>query len=389
MYCSNCLELSQDGHVVKKFKRADSEFVDVRVDKERSAGGDKIVVCDRCDYKANVEKAESVVPSVNVDSEMLPLKVVEQPTWVCSMEDNIKHYGKHKSAYLKNVVYKSEEGKLIIVVLRGDRDANEIKIKSFLGVSSLEMATDKDLSAIGTKAGWVHSWGHDESNDNVVYIVDNSVLGARNLIGGYKEETTDTINVNYGRDFKHELEGDFSVAQAGDKCKFCEEGFLKEKRVIEVGHIFKYDDYYSKPHKATYVDKDGKEQYLLMGAYGIGIGRAMAMVAELHHGKNSIIWPKEIAPFLINIVTIGRNEETKKIAQTLYEKLHKEFGDDVLIDDRDMSPGMKFAEADLIGAYVRIIVSDRNLEKGFYEIKIGDNKPIMQDVGSFDIHEFV
>lgn len=342
-----------------------------------TAGGDKIVSCSHCDYKANIEKAEFEVDAVNANEELKPMEVIEQPEWVSTMDDNIKHYKKSPKHFLKNVVYKTDDGKLVIAVLRGDMEANPTKISRLLDVGDLEMATVEDLKRIDSKPGWVHSWGHDEGRDDVIYVVDYSVVNGRNFIGGFKTATTDTINVNYGRDFKHKYEGDISLAKAGYKCKFCKEGILKETRVIEVGHIFKYDDYYSKPHKATFIDRDGKEKVMQMGAYGIGVERSMAVIAELHSGENAIYWPKEVAPFRFHIIVLGKEGSTFEFGKEVYKKLAGEFGDEVLIDDRDyISPGVKFAEADLIGAWVKIIISDRNLKENKIEVRVGKEKKL-------------
>ncbi len=348
---------------------------------ECDSGGDEVVVCDSCDYRANAEKAEFEREGVNEDEEMKKMEVVDQPEWVLTIKDNVKHYQKPVQSYLKNVVYKDEDDRVIIAVLRGDQEANEVKIANLVGASSLEKADEKDLERIGSKHGWVHSWGHDEGRDFVVYVVDESLKNSRNLIGGQKEKTTDTMNVNYGRDFKHELEGDIALAYSGAKCKRCDNGKLKIKKAIEVGHIFKYDHYYSEPHKAYFVDKDGKEKPMWMGAYGIGVGRLMSTAAELHNDKDGLIWPVAIAPYLVHIVSLGDSEKVKSEAEKLYGTLQEKFGDEVLWDDRDdASAGEKFADADLIGVPVRIVVSEKTLAKGVVEVKMraGDKAKLVE-----------
>lgn len=347
------------------------EFVDIHEDKIFSAGGDKIVVCDRCDYKANVEKAAFVREPVNVDEEPKEFQIIEQPEWVCTMEDNVQHYKEPKSHFLKNVVYKDNKGKLVIAVLRGDLDAHPVKVANAAGTGDLELADDDDLASIETRHGWVHSWGHDENHDNVIYVVDISVLQSKNLIGGKKEKNTDSFNVNYGRDFKHEIEADIAAAYEGAKCPECDDGYLHEKKGIELGHIFKYDTYYSVPHGAAYVDKDGKEKPMWMGAYGIGVGRLMASAVEMNHDENGIIWPKSIAPFDVHIVTVGEDEEVRTVGEKIHEMLMEKF--EVIYDDReDVSAGVKFNDADLIGVPVRLVVSSKTLAENSVEIKARD-----------------
>ncbi|MEA3357574.1 MAG: aminoacyl--tRNA ligase-related protein [Patescibacteria group bacterium] len=352
------------------------ETVDIHEDKVFSAGGDKIVMCDRCDYKANVEKAEFVREEVNMDQELKEFKIVDQPEWVCTMDENVEHYKKPKSHFLKNVVYKDKNGRLIIAVVRGDIEANDIKISNLLKCGPLELADDEDLASIGTKRGWVHSWGHDKDNKNVIYVGDIALEKSHNLIGGEKEKTTDSFNVNYGRDFKCSKLGDIASAYDGAKCKHCKDGYLKEKKGVEVGHIFKYDHYYSIPHKATFVDKDGKEKHMWMGAYGIGVGRAMASVVEMHHDAQGIIWPKSVAPFLIHIVSIGNSDNVMSQSRKVYKKfVDQEW--EVLWDDRaDSSAGVKLTDADLIGVPIRVVVSEKTLKDQRVEVKLRSEKAI-------------
>lgn len=351
-----------------------SEYVDIREDKSFSAGGDKIVMCDRCDYKANVEKAEFVREEVNMDEEMKPFDIITQPEWVCTMDDNIEHYKKPKSHFMKNVVYKNKDGKIIIASIRGDLEANPTKISNILNCGPLEMADDEDLSLINTKSGWVHSWGHDKNFENVIYIADEALKISRNMIGGQKEKETDSFNVNYGRDFEHKYIGDICNATEGSKCKYCKEGYLHEQKAIEVGHIFKYDSYYSTPHKAYFMDKDGTEKPMLMGAYGIGVGRLMSTIAEMSHDEKGIIWPECVAPYKVLLIDLGKSEEIKNKANEIYNLL-KTNDIEILWDDRDdVSAGVKFADADLIGIPYRVVVSERSLKEGGVEIKKRDEE---------------
>lgn len=318
-------------------------------------------------YIAHEDVATFALLDMNPEEEILPLEEIEQPAWVRTMEDNKKHYGEPSWRYLKNVVYKNiSSGEIVIVTIRGDLDVNKTKLEKVLGaVELLEEATSEDLARIGTKPGYVHAWGH-----NATYIADNSLKTVRNFIGGQKEETTDTIHVNYGRDFRHDIEADVALAQEG---YITAEGehVLIEKKGIEVGNIFQLGTHYSqKMADVVYTDENGTKQLLYMGCYGIGVERTLATVVEMHHDDRGIIWPKAIAPYHIHIVSLHTSDdEVFKTAGELYSSL-VQHGVDVLFDDRtDVSAGEKFADADLIGIPYRVTISKKTLEQGNYEVK--------------------
>ncbi|MDD3532203.1 MAG: proline--tRNA ligase [Candidatus Shapirobacteria bacterium] len=320
-------------------------------------GEDEVFVCGGCGYQANKEKAEFVRENKNPNEEIKPFEIIDQPEWVETMNDNIKHYGQPLWRYLKNVVYKDDQGRLIIASLRGDQEVNETKLKRVLGVDSLIPAEDKDLESLGTRHGWVHSWDHEE----VVYVGDLGLKSVKNFIGGYKEKTTDSANVNYGRDFKYQILADIVSAHEGATCPRCRKGQLKRQIGIEVGHIFQLGHHYTKLMSgANFVDENGKDKPFYMGCYGIGLGRTMATVVEAHHDEEGIIWPRAIAPFQAHLVALGKNQ-TK--AEKIYQKLTAE-GLEVLYDDRDkVLAGAKFADADLIGIPIRLVISDKTEDK--------------------------
>lgn len=321
---------------------------------DSTAGEDKYLACSKCEYAANKEKAEFVRKDINSKDKAKKMKIVEQPEWVETMKDNVKHYKLPESRFLKNVVYKTSKGKIIIAVIRGDLEVNEMKLANLLN-QDLVPAEEKDLVEMGTKSGWVHSWGH-----KAYYVGDISLKTVKNFIGGQKEKSTDTINVNYGRDFKVDLEGDIALAENGFQCGKCEKGDLKETKAIEFGHVFKLDDFYTKPMNGTYVDKKGKEKTMYMGSYGIGIGRAMATIVEINNDKNGIVWPESVAPFQVHLIGLDlKDSKVKKQAEKTYSKLIEK-GIEVLYDDReDVSAGVKFSDADLIGIPVRLVVSKK------------------------------
>jgi prolyl-tRNA synthetase len=321
-------------------------------------------------YVAHEDVATFQLKDVNSDEKPKKMKIIDQPEWVKTMDDNIKHYKKDKKYFLKNVVYVTTKGDIVIAGIRGDLDVNKTKLEQLLNmVGQLEDATDDDLAAIGTKSGYVHSWGHkfieprkaktEKRNAKVIYVADNSLKTVINFIGGQKEATTDSFNVNYNRDFKHEIEGDIAMAQAGF---LTEDGSstLIEKNGIEVGNIFQLGLHYSSLMKnATFIDKDGKPKPYYMGCYGFGIGRTLASIVEAHHDDRGIIWPKSVAPFQAHLISLNGAEDRGK---QVYEALLKA-GVDVLWDDRDERAGSKFADADLIGVPYRLVVSKKTGEK--------------------------
>jgi prolyl-tRNA synthetase len=327
---------------------------------ESEVGEGRFFVSEDGSYVAHEDIAEFKLEPVNPDEKLEEFKIIDQPEWVQTMDDNIKHYKKDKRYFLKNVVYKTDQGQIIIASIRGDLDVNTIKLqhllnKSGLTVYSLENAVDEDLIKLGTKTGYVHSWGHK----GAIYVADDSLKTVVNFIGGQKKATTDSFNVNYGRDFKHEIEGDVAMAQDGFLTKDGQSK-LVEKRGIEVGNIFQLGLHYTKlMSDATFTDQDGQQQPYYMGCYGIGVGRSMAAVIEKHHDDRGIIWPKAIAPFQVQLISLDGAE---KQAQEVYKQLLAA-NIEVLWDDRNESAGVKFADADLIGNPVRLVVSTRTKEQ--------------------------
>lgn len=330
-------------------------------------------------YTAHEDVAEFVLEPVNPDDAIEEMQIIEQPQWVKTMADNEKHYGKDARYFLKNVVYKTGEGDIVIVTLRGDLEVNKTKLEQKMHlVGQLETATEEDLADIGTKPGYVHCWGHDfvkprkakheDRNAKVIYVADDSLKTVKNFIGGQKEDKTDSVNVNYGRDFKHEVELDVALAQPGMKSKYG--GELVEKKGIEVGNIFQLGYYYTNlMHDAEYTNADGKREKYYMGCYGIGIGRTLAAIAEAHHDEKGLVWPKSIAPALVYLVPLGEDDGITTRADELYKSL-TENGIAVLYDDRrGVRAGEKFADADLLGIPYRVVISNKSLDQGGYELK--------------------
>lgn len=336
---------------------------------ESDAGESTYYVSEDGSYIAHEDIATFKRDEINMDEEMLPFETFEQPEWVMTMEDNMKHYNLPKSRFLKNVVYKNREnGEIVIATIRGDLEVNKNKLEHVISaVGLLEDATDEDLESIGTKSGWVHSWGY--TDPRVRFVGDLSLRTVKNFIGGQKEEKTDTRNVNYGRDFEHEITADIAKAQAGF---LAADGNSKlvEKKGVEVGNIFQLGQHYSlKMRDAVFTDADGERKPFYMGCYGIGIGRTMATVVEKFNDEKGIIWPKNISPFQVHLVSLGKaGDDVSQQAENLYNKLI-DAGVEVLFDDRDLQAGVKFADADLIGIPERVVISARSIEQGGLEIK--------------------
>ncbi|OGK23789.1 proline--tRNA ligase [Candidatus Roizmanbacteria bacterium RIFCSPLOWO2_01_FULL_37_12] len=323
--------------------------------------GETTFLTDGNKYNAHLDVAEFTRENINTGEEIKPFKIIEQPEWVKTMEDNVKHYKLPKSRFLKNVVYKNRiTEKIIIAVIRGDLDVNKIKLEHVLdAVGQLEDASVADLKNIGTKPGYVHSWGHKKA----LYIGDLSLSTVKNFIGGQKEKKSDAINVNLGRDLKFDHLFDIALAKSGS-IKESGKKFI-EKKGIEVGNIFQLGYHYSNKMKnAVFVDKDGKEKPFYMGCYGIGIGRTMAAVVEKYSDEKGIIWPESVAPYKYHLIGLDLKDESIK---SKVHKVYKELlsrGQEVLFDDReDVTAGEKFADADLIGIPYRLVVSKRTGDK--------------------------
>jgi len=333
---------------------------------EAENGESRFFVSEDGNYAAHEDIAKFKRDPANAGEKELAFEIISQPEWVQTMDDNVKHYQKDKKHFLKNVVYKNVvTGELIIAVVTGDLEVNQTKLEHALTmVGQLSPAEDIDLEKLGTKHGYVHSWGHTAR-----YIGDLILAEAKNLIGGLKEDTTDSINVNYGRDFTCEFLADIASAKPGDKS----EGgsVLLERRGIEVGNTFQLGYHYTTLMKgATYKDEDGTEKPFYMGCYGIGIGRTMATLVEQFHDAKGIQWPEAIAPFKVHlIVLLTKDDNLKKEAELLYTRLVA-LGVDVLFDDREgVSAGEKLADADLIGIPYRLLISEKTRKEEKIEVK--------------------
>ena len=266
---------------------------------------------------------------------------------------------------VKTLIYVADE-KPVAVLIRGDHDANEAKIKKYLKCQNLEMASEDAINkATGGPIGFSGPCGLKEAR----IIADNSIRGMVNFVTGANKKDKHFINVNLDRDFKIEEWHDLRMITERDKCPKCGKD-IKIEHAIEMGHVFKLGVKYSKAMKAEFLDEDGKLKPMIMGCYGIGVNRIIAASIELHNDEKGIIWPSSIAPFEAMIIPINyEKENVRNAADELYDKL-EDLGIEVLLDDRNESAGIKFNDAELIGIPVLIVVGEKGIKKGELEIKL-------------------
>jgi prolyl-tRNA synthetase len=325
------------------------------------SGEDEVIYCERCKYAANVDKAESIKEKVPPE-EPLPLEEVATPG-VTTIEEVSAFLGVPCSHTLKAVFYVAD-GELVFAMIRGDLEVNEVKLKNALHCVDLHMATEAEVSEAGIIAGSASPLGLK----GVKVVVDESVTPGINFVAGGNKPDTHIKNVNYPRDFKADIVADISRAKAGEGCPRCG-GKLLSTHGIEVGHVFKLGTFLSEALGAYFIDEKGVSRPIVMGCYGIGLGRLLAAAIERYHDDKGIIWPMPIAPYQIYLCPLYR-EGTKvaKVAENLYAQFEAQ-GWEVLFDDRDESPGVKFNDADLLGIPIRVTVSSRTLEKDSVELK--------------------
>ncbi len=325
------------------------------------SGEDEIVLCEDCQSMANVEKAKSAKGEVG-GGEPLPREEVATPG-VASIEEVADFLKVPRNRTLKAVFYMADS-KLVFVVIRGDLEVNEVKLKNSLKCLELRMATQEEVIEADIVPGAASPVGIS----GIKIVADDSVTSGTNFIAGANKPATHLRNVNYPRDFKAEIITDITKARAGDVCPQCEGNFTFS-RGIEVGHIFKVGTFYSEKQGASFIDRSGQSHPVVMGCYGIGVGRLMAAVVEQNHDDKGIIWPLSIAPYQVYICPLYREgSRVSEFAEKLYTDLTAA-GLEVLFDDRAESPGVKFNDADLLGIPFRLTISPRTLENDSLELK--------------------
>ncbi len=332
-----------------------------------SSGEDAIASCNACRYAANVEKAEGVRQKVKGLTAQKELTKVDTPNKK-SIAEVAEFLGLSQSSTVKALVLSNGEGKFVMALVRGDHDLNELKLKNYLHWDEIQMATDDEiLRFTGSPPGFLGPVGLKSELD---IIADYALESLTDFVIGANETDCHFTGANIGRDFDIGQTADIRLIGAGDPCPRCSEGVLEIWRGIEVGHVFKLGTKYSSAMNATYLDKDGKEQVIFMGCYGIGIGRTVAASIEQNNDQNGIIWPLPIAPFHCSVIAINpqKDEEVMTAAHDIHDRLEAT-GVEVLLDDRDERPGFKFKDHDLIGIPLRIVVGGKRLAEGKVEFK--------------------
>ena len=330
-------------------------------------GEDGICYCDECGYAANEEKAGCVTPAQDT-AEMLDIEKIHTPD-VKTIDNLVGYMNCGADKFVKTILY-NIDGKIVAAMCRGDRDINETKLANLYDATEMELAAFVDVERVtGAKVGFAGPVGLKEKID---IVVDSEVSVMRNFVVGADETDYHLKNVNIGRDFEATTIADIRNAVEGDVCPKCGKGKMKMARGVEVGHIFKLGTKYSKALNCVYLDKDGKSNLVVMGCYGIGVGRTLAAIIEQHHDDNGIIWPAEVAPYKAIVVPTKVNDEANMaLAEKIYSDLAAA-GVEVLIDDRNERPGVKFKDADLIGIPLRITVG-RRAGEGIVEVKRRDS----------------
>jgi prolyl-tRNA synthetase len=329
-------------------------------------GEDMIVTCSECDYAANTEKAEIKKPeSMEVLSgNFKELTKIETPD-MRTIEEVTGFLKAKPKKLIKTLVFNSSDGPLVALV-RGDHEINEIKLKNMLACDELELA-EEDIIEKFTNAP--RGFAGPVGMKDIKIIADYGLLGGINMITGGNEKDIHLVNVNFERDFTVSEFADIRLADSGDPCPRCGK-LLSTTRGIEVGHIFKLGTKYSKAMNAAYLDEDGKSIEMVMGCYGIGVGRTVAAAIEQSHDKDGIIFPAAIAPFTVIVVPVNTSDESQmQIAEKIYQELIEK-GVDVIIDDRDERAGIKFKDADMVGIPVRVTVGKFAVKENSVDIKI-------------------
>lgn len=331
-----------------------------------NSGEAEIVYCESCDYAANVEKAE-LKPIKSTEEELLPLKTVHTPS-MRTITDVCDYLNITPDKTIKTVAYVTNDDKLVLALVRGDHEVNEIKIINKINCIDLRIAEEKDIKKhIETSLGFIGPV-EIKPNDNIIIIADKTVMNMYNAVCGSNTDDNHHQNVTPQRDFATSFVEDIRLMKEGDPCPRCNNK-VRTARGIEVGQVFKLYTKYSESLSVKFIAENGKEQPMSMGCYGIGVGRTMAASIEQNYDENGIIWPLAIAPYHAVIVPVSAKDEAQmKIANKIYTELNN-LKIETVLDDRNERPGVKFKDADLIGYPLKIIIGPKTLEEGSIEIK--------------------
>ena len=325
-------------------------------------GEDAICFCDACGYAANEEKATCKEGEADTAAE-LPIEKIHTPD-VKTIEELIAFMNTTPDKFVKTILY-NIDGKIVAVMVRGDRDINETKLGNIYDAMEMDLASFEDVERItGAKVGFAGPVGLKEK---IEVVMDTEVSGMKNFIVGACETDYHFKNVNIGRDFTPDIVKDVKNVKSGDLCPKCGKP-LGMARGVEVGHIFKLGTKYSDSLGCIYLDKEGKEQSMVMGCYGIGVSRTIAAIIEQYNDEDGIKWPAIAAPYKVIVIPTNTKDETVMgVAEKLYNS-YIDAGYETLIDDRNERPGVKFKDADLLGIPLRVTVG-RRAGEGIVELK--------------------
>ena len=325
-------------------------------------GEDTVITCSACGYTANAEKASGVYHELSAEDEE-SLEEVSTPG--VKTIDGLAQYLNISDEKTFKAVFYMADGELVFVTIRGDLEVNDIKLKNALHASDLHLADDQEVAKAGLVAGSASAIGiHD-----IKRVGDLSITRGNNFVVGGNKPDTHLRGANYPRDFQVDILTDIALARPGQGCPNCGQP-LEAVRGVEVGHIFKLGTFFSEALGANYLDQEGQHQPIMMGCYGIGVGRLLAAAIEQNHDDKGIAFPATIAPYQVHLVGLNlADEQVAEEAERLYQELQDQ-GIEVLFDDRtDQTAGVKLNDVDLLGLPVRLVVSPRNMKAGVVEFK--------------------
>ncbi|MFZ2095001.1 MAG: proline--tRNA ligase [Anaerolineales bacterium] len=339
-------------------------------------GEDTLIVCNHCGYSANRQIALKKKQPITEEKE-LPLEKVATPD--CKTIDDLSKYlsiptnKTAKAVFMVATILNENQriDRFVFVIVRGDMDVNETKLATSLHAIALRPAVEAEIRAVGAVPGYASPIGLKD----VSIVVDDIIPESTNLVSGANIEGSHYINVNYGRDYRADIVTDITTTNGGDECINCGQS-LHSIRGVEVGNIFKLGTWISEAMGCTYLDRDGKSNPIYMGSYGIGVGRLLACIVEEHHDEHGIIWPFSVSPYQVHLINLPWKASidqgwSQSTVENLYQKFQEE-DIEIMFDDRQESPGVKFNDADLIGNPIRLTISERSLKSGGIEYKRRD-----------------
>lgn len=330
-----------------------------------TCGDDYLIHCDSCDYAANEDVA---VGSKEIDQEVpAPMESLQDPDSV-SLDLVRKRLSLPRRRVAKAMLYRSGE-RFVMAVVRGDHRVSEEKLAHEIDLPILGRARPADLESLGLPGPWLSPMGLPAiARQHIVVVVDDAVADGANFLAADNRAGVYYINANFGRDMEADVVADVVRVPEGSGCVHCDHGTLHRERAMELGNIFRLGDYYSRRMELKIRDENGHSIYPYMGSYGIGLGRLMSAIVDANHDDRGIVWPMEIAPFRVFLMSIGKALPVRAIVEDIYEQL----GHTVLFDDRHASIGRKFKDADLLGIPIRVVVSAEAVHDGTVEIALRD-----------------